>query len=70
MIYITKQNHANIYKTNIVTSIENSFVYELSFLFYIALTRKLVFGPLLRMKIYFPLGLLNLSGTVMSKPIL
>lgn len=37
--YITKQNYSSIYQTGIITAIENSFANEISFLFYIFLTR-------------------------------
>lgn len=38
--YISKQNRANVSESNIVTLIENSFANEVSFLFYIVLTRQ------------------------------
>jgi DNA-binding PadR family transcriptional regulator len=43
--YISEPNSDNIVETNIVTSIENSFANEVSFLFYISLARQAEFLP-------------------------
>jgi hypothetical protein len=43
--YISEQNVPNFSETNIITSIENSFAKEVTFLFYIALARQAEFLP-------------------------
>ena len=43
MINVAMQDCANIHITDVLNSMEKSFAYELSFIFYIALTRRAVF---------------------------
>ena len=52
MINVAMQDCANIHITDVLNSMEKSFAYELSFIFYIALTRRADFLPLLQTNIY------------------
>ena len=54
MINAPEQNCADIHITNLLSSIEKSFAYELSFIFYIALTRRANFLPTFTDEHIFP----------------
>ena len=54
MINVAMQDCANIHITDVLNSMEKSFAYELSFIFYIALTRRADFLPTFTDEHIFP----------------